>query len=226
MRGIVKTKYIILLPLVLFLLGGIGVNLAAQQAVVRNLAGTVEIKRAGSETWENAQAGQTLGGETVISTGFRSTAVISFGNSVLTVKPLTRLSITELARLQDAEKVELNLQTGRVRAEITPSEAGRNEFVVRSTNATSSVRGTVFEFDTVNLLVLEGTVEFEGSSGPPFLIDAIGSTFVDERNGRVLASRKPGGSSVLPTHSDILSGPEPDSTVENSDTELITSVSL
>ena len=208
----------------LFLLAG--VNLAAQQAVIRNLAGTVEIRRAGSESWESVQTGQILGEETIISTGFRSTVVIAFGDSLLTVKPLTRLSISELSRLQNAEKVELNLQTGRLRAEVQPAAAGRNEFVVRSSSATSSVRGTVFEFDTVNLLVLDGTVEFEGNSGTPFLIDAIGYTFVDERNGRALSSRKTGGPSMLPTHSDLTSAPEADSTQKKNETELITSVSL
>ena len=154
------------------------------QAVIREMVGTVEIKYAASETWENASRGQSLAGDTTISTGFRSTVVIALGDSLITVRPLTRLTLTELSRNQETEKAELNLQTGRVKADIRAPEGGRTEFTVRSTNSTSSVRGTVFEFDTLNLAVREGTVEFRGGSGFAHLVDAGGFSQIDERTGR------------------------------------------
>ena len=154
------------------------------QAVIRELVGTVEIKHATSEIWEAASRGQTITGDTTISTGFRSTVVIAFGDSVLTMRPLTRLTLIELFRAQENERLDLNLQTGRVKAEVKAPEGGRTEFVVRSPNATSSVRGTIFEFDTINIEVREGTVEFSGVLGVTHLIDAIGFSQVNEITGR------------------------------------------
>jgi hypothetical protein len=49
---------------------------------------------------------------------------------------------------------------------------------------TASVRGTIFEFDTLNISVSEGTVEFSGATGTPVLVDEGGSTFMDDRTGR------------------------------------------
>jgi len=158
--------------------------LHAQQAVIREMAGTVEIKEAGSEIWTAARQGQTLAENAAISTGFRSSAIIALGDSLLTVRPLTRLSVGELSRTQAAEKVELSLQTGRVRAEVKSSGAARTDFTVRGPSATASVRGTDFEFDTVNLSVREGTVSFAGSSGIPVVIDAGRMSFTDESSGR------------------------------------------
>jgi hypothetical protein len=152
----------------------------AQQGVIRDFAGTVEIKRASSAKWESARKGQIMENNTMISTGFRSTALIALGNSILTVRPLTRLTLVELSRMQDDEKVELRLQTGRVHAEVKKAEEGRTDFTVRSSAATASVRGTAFELDTRNLRVIEGTVEFSGLSGGAALIDAGHSSYTDE----------------------------------------------
>ncbi|MDR2210902.1 MAG: FecR family protein [Spirochaetaceae bacterium] len=142
------------------------------EAVIRDLAGVVEVKAPRAAAWTPAYKGQALTGDTVVSTGFKSTAVIAIGNSVLTVRPLTRLSLTELSRIQNSEKVELNLQTGRIRADVRPPQGGRTDFTVRSSAATASVRGTTFEFDTLNLSVNEGTVEFSGAFGAPVLVDS------------------------------------------------------
>ena len=156
----------------------------AQQAVIRDLAGTVELKKEGSTAWVAASRGQTLSGNTIISTGFKSTALIAVGDSLVTVRPLTRLAISELSRAQNTEKVALNLQTGRVRAEVKAPEGGKTDFTVRSSAATASVRGTVFEFDTYNLTVNEGSVEFAGASGNPVTVDTGGMSFADERTGQ------------------------------------------
>jgi hypothetical protein len=58
------------------------------------------------------------------------------------------------------------------------------DFTVRGPSITASVRGTVFEIDTVNLEVSEGTVEFAGASGAPVAVDAGGSSFADGGTGR------------------------------------------
>jgi hypothetical protein len=161
----------------------------AQQAVIRNLAGTVEVKFSGSEVWENAHHGQILDGKTTISTGFRSTAVISIGSSLLTVRPLTRLTLAELIKSEETERTDLTLQSGRIRAEVTPPPGGRVEFTIRSSSATTSVRGTAFEVDTLGVAVSEGVVQFSGFFGPPVLVDAGGISRVNELTGRVALPR-------------------------------------
>ena len=157
---------------------------SAPQAVIREMTGTVELKQAGAVNWEPAVRGQTLTGDTAVSTGFRSTALITLGDSTITVQPLTRLTLAELSRSQNTEKIELNLSTGRIRAEVRPPAGSTANFTVTGPSATASVRGTTFEFDTLNLTVSEGTVSFAGKSGAPVLVDAGGLSFVDERSGR------------------------------------------
>jgi hypothetical protein len=196
------------------------------QAVIREMAGTVEVKQANSDVWEAASRGQSLALDTVISTGFRSTAVIALGDSLITLRPLTRLTILELSRSQGGEKVDLNLQTGRVRADVKSQDTGNTEFTIHSPNSTSSVRGTIFEVDTLSLTVYEGTVEFTGVSGasrmlddsgvstvlgessgygvsaisgPPQLIDAGGFSQVDEYTGRVSLPTAELSAELMPT---------------------------
>ena len=185
------------------------------QAVIRELAGTVEVKSANSEVWVAASRGQILPGDSSISTGFKSTALLALGNSLVTLRPLTRISIIELSKNQSNDKIELKLETGRVRNEVQPPTGGQTEYVIRSPNSTSSVRGTIFELDTLSIVVLQGTVEFSGISGAgglsetsrvseagissqlevdttasqvsssPVLIDAVGYSLVDEYTGRI-----------------------------------------
>jgi len=158
-----------------------------QTAVIQELTGTVEIKLAGSDVWRAAQTGQTLRQDTTISTGFRSTAVLQFGSSIITVRPLTRLTITELTNNAEGEAIDINHQTGRVRIDVKPPAGAKSFVTIQSTEATASVRGTVFEFDTLNLHVSEGTVEFTGSSfNAPVLIDARRFSFIDDQNGRAV----------------------------------------
>ena len=143
----------------LVVLCGIGAGLWAQTAYIRELSGTVELKAPGSDLWRPAKTGDVLEASTVISTGFRSIARLSIGNSVIAVRPLTRLSLGELAQAGNDETVRLELRTGRVRAEVAPPSEGRTDFRVVSPTATASVRGTVFEFDAENLTVSEGVVQ-------------------------------------------------------------------
>jgi hypothetical protein len=156
----------------------------AGTALVRELAGTVEMKAPGKAEWEPVRPGQRLPAETLISTGFKSTVNIVLGDSVLTVRPLTRLSITEISRREEGDRVDLNLRAGRIRAEVKPPSGRNLDFVIRSPSVTASVRGTVFEIDPLNLRVSEGTVEFSGASGAAVLVDTGGSSFVEESGSR------------------------------------------
>ena len=155
----------------------------AQQATIQDLAGTVEFKRPGSSVWETAKKGQSITSDTTISTGFRSTAIIAAGSSVITVRPLTRLTLAELVASAGTETINVNLQAGRVKVDVTPPAGTRTNMNVQGPTATASVRGTAFEFDVYNITVIKGTVEFTGSSGPVVLIDAGRRTFTDETLG-------------------------------------------
>ena len=178
MRSIARST--ILVGLLLCAVSGV----FAQQAVIKELTGTVEIKRASSALWETAAQGQTITGDTTISTGFKSMALIAIGNSVLTVRPLTRLTLAEISATQGTETINVSLQAGRVRADITPPSGAKGIYKVQSPIATASVRGTIFEIDTYTLLVIKGAVEFKGTSGVSVVVDAGRISTVDEKTGR------------------------------------------
>jgi hypothetical protein len=168
----------------LFLAGA--VLAAAQTAVIRDVTGTVEIKAPGTAEWKRAAAGQELDRETLVSTGFRSTAYIAVGNSTVMVRPLTRLSLEEIAAGQGSEEVTLSLRAGRIRAEVVPPAGKKVKFSVRAPIATASVRGTVFEFDGIRLNVEEGRVHLSGDSITGAYIGAGHSTAVDTETGKTV----------------------------------------
>jgi hypothetical protein len=165
-----------------------GLNLHAQEiAFFRETNGTVEIKASGSAVWVSATAGDRIEENTLISTGFKSTAVVVLGNSVITVRPVTRLSLDEIIRNQNSERVNLRLQTGRIRAEVNPPDRGKTDFTVRSPIATASVRGTVFEFDTENIRVDEGRVVYSLDNGRETPVSAGGTSHADETSNTVVS---------------------------------------
>ena len=161
----------------------------AQDAVIKELTGTVEFKLPGAETWENAVKDQAVAVNTVISTGFKSNALIDLGNSLINVRPLTRLSIRELRASAGTETVNVNLQTGRLRLDVNPPSGTRASVSVQGPMSVSSVRGTVFEVSVFELWVLEGSIEYRGNSGAPVIVDAVGYSNVDERTEQVVFTK-------------------------------------
>jgi hypothetical protein len=144
----------------------------AQTGVIQDLTGTVEIKPAGAQAFVPAKAGDTLQRNTIISTGFKSTAVIVVGNSTIIARALTRLTLAEIAATGNTETINVNLQTGRMRVDVRPPAGAKTNFTVKSPTATASVRGTSFEQDSRNLSVLTGTVAYAGLQGAPALVSA------------------------------------------------------
>lgn len=134
-----------------------------QTGTIRELTGEVELKTAGSANFVAARPGSQVAQDTIVSTGFRSTAIIVVGSNIISVRPLTRLTLAEITRSSGAEDLNINLQAGRVRVEVKPPAGARASATVRSPSATASVRGTIFEMDTVNLNVYEGKVLFKGN---------------------------------------------------------------
>jgi hypothetical protein len=165
----------------------VSAGIAAQTptATLRELNGRVEVMVPGSADWVLAEPGMRIEGAALVSTGFRSTAILALGNSTITVQPLTRLSLEEIVERQGSEQISVYLRTGRVRAEVRPPVAGKTDFTIRSPIATASVRGTVFDFDTVNLRVAEGRVEFTGSTGSMALVRRGETSSAHEISSRV-----------------------------------------
>jgi len=173
-------KKVLTMSVLIFLCAGFAF---AQNGVISEITGTVEIKRAGSAVFVPANAGDQLAWDTIVSTGFKSTALITAGSSVITVRPLTRLALSELSGSAGTETINVELQTGRVRVDVNPPAGTRTDMTVRGANATASVRGTSFEFDTRNLQVHHGTVAFQGNRGGTFLVSE-GSTSMIQPDGR------------------------------------------
>jgi hypothetical protein len=163
-----------------------------REVYIREQTGTVELLLPGSENWRPARMGDAIPTAAVLSTGFKSTAVLEIGNSTVTVLPITRLSIEEILIRDKNETVNLRLRTGRVRADVNPPPGGGIEFNVRSPIATASVRGTSFEFDSINIRVIEGTVAFSptvqtaGARPRSVQVSAGAQSSVDQDTGKAV----------------------------------------
>jgi hypothetical protein len=161
-----------------------GAFLFAQEASIREIAGTVEVRAPGAADWKAAQVGEQITKDTMISTGFKSNALIALGNSTLLVRPLTRLSLEEILNIEGNESVGLYLESGRVRVNVNPPSSGKTDFRVRAPTATASVRGTSFDFDGTNLNVNEGRVHISGGDGSGTYVGAGHQSVSNPETGR------------------------------------------
>ena len=168
----------------MLLLLGAGLGVFAQSGMIKEINGTVETKSAEAASFRAARIGERLSQDTVISTGFRSFAIVEIGSTSITVRPLTRLTLTEIQASAGTETLSVNLQSGRVRVDVKPPAGTKAAMSVASPSATASVRGTSFEFDTRNLYVDEGTVSFMGKRGQAVRV-AAGTSSRVEANARV-----------------------------------------
>ena len=187
-----KTFFVVLLS------AAIAAGVFGQNGVIRELTGEVEIKRSGASSFTAARAGDTIARDTIVSTGFRSTAVIIVGSSTITVRPLTRLSLAEIQSASGTEDINVNLQTGRVRVNVDPPAGTRANFTIQSPNASASVRGTSFEFDTVSLSVSEGSVSFDSVSGAPAVMVQVGESSFIGTDGNAVSPAEVSAASLLP----------------------------
>jgi hypothetical protein len=170
----------------IFLLVFAAAAVYSQTGIIREFTGEVELKPAGSSVFIPAQPGSTVTQDTIVSTGFRSTAIIVAGSNVITVQPLTRLSLAEISRSANTENLSVNLQAGRIRADVKPPAGTKANTTVQSPSATASVRGTVFEMDTNSLDVIEGSVKLKGFSGISSNVPAGFQGSVDMSRGDVI----------------------------------------
>lgn len=137
----------------------------SQNGIIREFTGSVEIKPAGVSDFLPAQRGMEVAQNTIVSTGIRSTAVIVVGSNTIVVRPITRLSLSEIQASSNDEKLNVNLQAGRIRIEVKPPAGTRASTTVQTPSATASVRGTEFDASVDSFNVLEGTVFVQDNTG-------------------------------------------------------------
>jgi hypothetical protein len=169
---------------VLFLLFACARSAFAQTLEARFLEveGAVETKAAASPGWRKAAPGDRIEKDTIISTGFKSRAVISLGSSRLDLRPLTMLTLEELVSREGGEAASLYLRTGRIRAQVNPPTGQDIDFTVGSPTVTASVRGTSFEFDGRRLWVESGLVLLTGTEGQKVYVAKAQKSYVDKNN--------------------------------------------
>ena len=158
-----------------------------QEIIISEVTGTVEYQIPGSANWINARTGDRLEQASIISTSFRSSARISVGSSSILVRPLTRLSLQAIIDMDKTENVELTLRAGRVRVDVKPPSGSRANFTLQTPSSVASVRGTTFEIDPYNIIVINGTVRYEPSgnaSFQPVLVNADQSSWVEIDTGK------------------------------------------
>ncbi len=138
-------------------------QLTALEGTVVRVEGKVE-QQVANGSWKPLKQGDIIASGTMISTGFRSNATVKLGSSILTIKPLTRMTLVELAEKEDVVDTELFIEVGNVRAEVNSHNNKRNGFTVKSPVATASVRGTVFEAGE-RIVVQQGSVQVRARAG-------------------------------------------------------------
>ncbi|MCL2069799.1 MAG: FecR family protein [Treponema sp.] len=192
----------------------------AQNGVVRELSGEVEVKHSGSANFTPARVGEELRADSVISTGFRSSAAVQVGSAFIAVRPLTRLSLSELSSTAGQETINVNLQAGRVRVDVNPPAGVRSSMQVTSPSATASVRGTSFDFDTKNMDAHTGLVQLRGTKGPGALARGGFSAGVDRSGRASYAFYNRSGTSSANILPELPPGMESSSGVANLATQL------
>lgn len=137
---------------------GLSAIFAAEQSVlIKTFAGKVEY-RSGSDAWKPVAEGMKLPFGSTISTGFDSRAVLEIDTATLSVAPLTRMAIKDLVEKNGVVSTGVYLQVGKIKTQVKKVEGIQNDFVIKSPVTTASVRGTIFDFDSVNTGVEEGIV--------------------------------------------------------------------
>lgn len=125
-------------------------SLSAMDITFTKVSGKVEFLD-GNE-WIQAEEGDVIDQGTVVSTGYKSSAVLKSKASTIEIGPMTRITLEAASESGGKENTQLFLDSGTIQSEV---ESG-NKFKVRSAVATASVRGTWFRETAGGLLVVMG----------------------------------------------------------------------
>lgn len=144
--------------IVLLLFAAVGTLWGQTQATFSEVNGKVEVRPATGGAWVAASPGMDVQSNTMIATGFNASAAIRMGDSTVRVEQLTRMEFEGILEQSDAVETRLNLNVGKMSAQVRSSDGRAQNFQVRSPISTAAVRGTDFEYDGEEIKVQEGTV--------------------------------------------------------------------
>jgi len=122
----------------------IAVPLAAESAVVVKVQGKVEVNRNGG--WVPLAANDSVLQGEVVSTGFKSSALLKYQGASMQLGPLTRVTLETLAQNEKKDTVSVYLNTGGISSNVKRTENKRVSYTVHNPVAVASVRGTEFVF--------------------------------------------------------------------------------
>lgn len=150
------------LPLLAFAVFA-GFSASALEAKFVSIEGKVEILEGGM--WIPVEEGDIIQERgAVISTGFKSNAVVSVKGTNFTLEPLTRITIENMVAMENKDSTQIYIDSGSLKANVSSSDGRKVGFKVRSAVATASVRGTEFKVTSSGRLsVTQGLVSFGGS---------------------------------------------------------------
>ena len=133
---------------------------------IMDTTGKVEVKEPG-KSWKKAFSGSYIPQGTIISTGFRSEIKLDLGNSsTIHIQQLSRMSVDKLEIKKETVKTKLNLNLGRIKAEVKTSEGLKHDFKLITPVSTAAVRGTVFKASASGDLKVEsGKIKFTNKIG-------------------------------------------------------------
>ena len=185
-------KVFLIISLVCFML----TPLLAISGEVVAVKGKAEIKQGGK--WIPAKAGNKITSGLMISTGFKSELTLKIDGSVITVKPMTRLTIEEIAEKNETVSSEVYLNVGSVKADVKPASTKKVEFKVKTPVATASVRGTSGEISSDGLLIgTSGSWSYVNNGGIETRVN-IGESVIISDTGMVTPAQNIKANAVLP----------------------------
>lgn len=149
------------LPLLAFAVFA-GFSASALEAKFVSIEGKVEILEGGM--WIPVEEGDIIQERgAVISTGFKSNAVVSVKGTNFTLGPLTRITIENMVAMENKDSTQIYIDSGSLKANVSSSDGRKVGFKVRSAVATASVKGTEFKVTSSGRLsVTQGLVSFGG----------------------------------------------------------------
>ncbi len=148
---------------VLLILLGFCIPVFSLTGTVVSVTGKVELQTASG--WTPLEKGDTIESGLIISTGFRSQAVLQVAGSNIVVNQLTRLTLEQLTETNDSHNSEVFLDLGSIQADVQGAENKRVGFVVNTPVATASVRGTNYLISLSALKVNRGLIDYSAENG-------------------------------------------------------------
>ncbi|MBR5867504.1 MAG: FecR domain-containing protein [Spirochaetaceae bacterium] len=199
------------------------------KAEVISFSGKVEYQT--PTGWVPLKAGDKLDQGTVISTGFKSSAVLKIGGSTFTVAPLSRIEISKLVLDDNGHDTEMQLTAGKMKMDVKPVSGKSVSFKIKSPAATASIRGTSGEFSVDGVLKAEtGIWSYSSKAGKKYMNVVAGQQIHIESTGAVVkpydvakdsAIGKSGTKTLTSEETSISTGNKPSVLVTMGDTPLV-----